>query len=168
MLVIAYSPSHFTINVERKDTPDIDSSLFSVPSSISQEAFRCISVCMVSSTPPPFTFTYLPSISREGHILYWKHRFFLSHITRLSEDLMPLFSLKSVSLSQTPMPLLIYLKICTCILDKHFLWSPSSAKKRNRHKKGPVEVIDADKAEELNLEDGDAQGARSISIQVSF
>ncbi|XP_026282999.1 glycylpeptide N-tetradecanoyltransferase 1 [Frankliniella occidentalis] len=40
-----------------------------------------------------------------------------------------------------------------------------SAKKRNRHKKGPVEVIDSDKSAELNLEDGDAQGSRSFSIQ---
>ena len=40
-----------------------------------------------------------------------------------------------------------------------------SAKKRNRLKKGPVEVIDADKAAELNLEDGDGQGSRSFSIQ---
>ncbi|XP_034235682.1 glycylpeptide N-tetradecanoyltransferase 1 [Thrips palmi] len=40
-----------------------------------------------------------------------------------------------------------------------------SGKKKNRQKKGPVEVIDADQAAELNLEDADAQGARSFSFQ---
>lgn len=40
-----------------------------------------------------------------------------------------------------------------------------SGKKKNRHKKGPVEVIDAEQAAELNLEDADAQGARSFSFQ---
>lgn len=43
-----------------------------------------------------------------------------------------------------------------------------SGKKKNRHKKGPVEVIDADQAAELNLEDADGQGARSFSFQVIY
>lgn len=57
--------------------------------------------------------------------------------------------------------------VCVHNLSRCFIFF-YSAKKRNRHKKGPVEVIDVDRAEELNLEDGDAQGSRSFSIQVNM